>query len=249
MADQLAIAKILGRYAMTKIGPLQRDFCTGSNAAEARARAVLARLRHLNSASGAYMIANGEELFEGWPEGELAAAHASERDMSRAAETMRCVLGLYAMHQQSGAVGCAVVREAGDTDKDFLRRMNEGSFGRACRMINDNLDEASGVRRRLMSVEAAADLGGIMTNVRGLVRLMKSAKPRASSSREVDAGECGSPSRPQVIRLDYRQLTQDVYLLQTAGSLRASVLERWSKDYFSYIRPSRDDKGEGSKES
>ncbi|MDI9590261.1 MAG: type I-E CRISPR-associated protein Cse2/CasB [Acidobacteriota bacterium] len=243
MADQLAIAKVLGRYATTKIGPLQREFCSSSNAAATRARAALARLRHLNSASGVYVIASGEELFEGWPEDELTAANASERDVFRAVGTMRGVLGLYAMHQQSGTVGCAVVREPGDTDEIFRRKKREGSFGRACRMINPNLDEASGVRRRLMALEAATDLNGIMTSVRGLVRLMKSAKARTSASREGD----GNPSRQQAIQLDYHQLTQDIYLLQTSGALRSSVLTRWSKDYFSYVRPVANDKDEGSK--
>lgn len=224
MSDQRAIAKDLGDYVMSKVIPLQRSYCGGSGASSARARGKLAQLRHLNANTGSYVLMNGEELYGGWPEEPLRRHGASRRDEERAIHTVNSVLGLYALHQQSLARGCAVIRGKEEPTEEYLARLRRGSFGRACRAINDDLDEASGVQRRLMSIEGASNFEGVMVGVRALVRLMKSSRARSDDA----AGEV-------VIALDYGGLTQDLYLIQVSEAWRVNVLERWARDYYAYV--------------
>ena len=215
VADQKRIALVLGGYAGAKVTALQRSLLGASNASSARARAVLAQLRRLNTSAGAAVLASGALLFEGWPERAFAQAGTGAADEDRAAETVKAALGLYALHQQSVASGVALVRAADEEDAAFAARRRGASFGRACRSIEPELESADGVRRRLMSVEAAPDLAGVLHGMRALVRLMKSAQ---------------QGSHP--IQIDYDMLTQDLYLMQVSEAWRASVFARWACDYF-----------------
>lgn len=214
VADQKRVALVLGGYVGAKVAMLQRSLCGASNASSARARAALAQLRRLNTSTGAAVLASGALLFEGWPECVLAQAGAGAADEDRAAEAVKATLGLYALHQQSVATGVALVRAADEDDVAFAARRREGTFGRACRSIEPDLESADGIRRRLMSVEAASDLAGVLHGMRALIRLMKSA----------------GGARP--IQIDYDRLAQDLYLMQVSETWRASVFSRWARDYF-----------------
>ena len=91
------------------------------------------------------------------------------------------------------------------TQEDGRRR----SFGASCRLIERDLDAAAGVRRKLAAVESASGLEEMEHQLRGLVTLMRSEN----------------------VQVDYRVLTEDLYLLQGERT-RESVLMRWSRDYY-----------------
>lgn len=231
MSDQCAIARELGRYAMRKIRSLQRSCCDGEGTASAHAR--LARLRRLNTNIDANILANGAELFDGWPEKRLEELGASKRDKDRATETIIAVLGLYALHQQSLARGCAVVRGDSEPDESYRARLRQGSFGRACRAINQDLDEATGVQRRLMAIEGATNFDGVLNGVRALVRLMKSSQRQRSRivGDESPASRTGGSSP---IALDYGRLAEELYLVQVSERWKSWVLRQWARDYYAY---------------
>lgn len=232
MSNQRAVARELGRYAMRKIGSLQRSYCGGDGTTSARAR--LAQLRRLNTNVGASILTNGAELFDGWPEERLGELGASRQDEERATETITAILGLYALHQQSVAQGCAVVKGDAESDESYRARLKRGSFGRACRAIDQDLDEATGVQRRLMSIEGATNFEGVLNGVRGLVRLMKSSQ-RQRSRNVGDESPASRTGGSSPIALDYGRLTEELYLMQVSESLKSSVLRQWARDYYAYI--------------
>lgn len=235
MNKQEAIAKLLGRYVMSKIVPLQKGYC--GNGATSDSRARLARLRRLNSNAGSSILLNGEELFYGWPEEQLKEFGASEKDEARAMNTAKAVLGLYAFHQQSLNVGCAVVRHEKESDDVYRARLKKSSFGKACRAINTDLSEASGVQRRLVSIEGASNFGGVMVGVRSLVALMKSSRASVSPVEPASTEDGVGFPQPRIICLDYGGLTKDLYLMQVSESWRGGVLTRWARDYYAFVGP------------
>ncbi len=216
MPDQRGIARTAGLHVVSKIRVLQRGYTSGAGPAASRARASLAGLRRLSSLAGSPVLENGELLFDGWPEQTFQDLGARESDKDRAFEAVKGALNLYAIHQQSLSVGCAILRASDESDENFARRRRSGAFGRACREVCPDLDNAAGIQRRLAAVAAASDMDGVLYGMRALVRLIKSEKG------------------PQLIRLDYAALTEDLYLVQLSGQWRRSVFDRWARDYFQY---------------
>lgn len=214
--SQRQIAEEAGKLANGKIASLQRRYTGSGNAGSAQARAELARLRRLNPSQGRMWFSVGASIFEQWPHGKLADLGALGQDEERVAKTVEDALGLYALHQQSMPRGCAVVRGRAEDDESFARRVREGSLGCACRLIERDLSKASNVQRRLAAMESAADYEGVLYGLRMLVGLMKHPKDR----------DC--------IPLDYRQLAEDLYLIQLSGRWRTGVIARWARDYFTY---------------
>ena len=86
------------------------------------------------------------------------------------------------------------------------------SFGWSCRRIEYDKDKAKGVRRRMATIEGMRDMDGIEHHMRALIMLMK------------DKG----------VRVDYYQLTRDLFLLQFP-SARGDVFMRWGRDYFTTV--------------
>lgn len=210
-------ARLVERHVMSKIAPLQKSLLENRGEAS-RARAALARLRRLTSSGDVAWTLVGSDIFEGWPE-ELECPHEAAVDVAqdRALMAVCGVLGLYALHQQSESQPMAIMQ---DPEQGPLPDHKRVSFGRACRQIAPNLDDADGIRRRLVALESLCrqgvrcDMDGVLYNMRGLVTLMKSAKPRP-------------------VRLDYGLLAHDLYLLQFHGACDA-IMMRWGRDYFSY---------------
>lgn len=191
-------ATAVARYAMRKIVPLQRAYL-GKGGAVTAARASLARLRRLGTTDDSAWFSVGRDLFEDWPEDELGMPYENSRPF----RAICAALQLYALHQQSKDRPMAI----GAKDEDASRR--RGGFGAACRRIELDLEAAKGVRRRLMQVEAADDLEGMLYPLRALVGLM----------------------RAKDIPLDYGALARDLYLVQIAAS-KGSVFARWSREYY-----------------
>ena len=215
--DHAALAREAGRLANNKIASIQRRYTGQNNAASARARAELAQLRKINGSNNDSWFATGGLVLEGWSCERMEQLGASESDENRAFLVLKNTLGLYALHQQSESIGCAVLHSRGEDDKRPHAKIARASFGRACRRIEPELDKAVRVMRRLMAIERANDFDAVLYNVRSLIRLMKSSKDR----------------RP--IQLDYGMLAEDLYWIQLSGESRENVLSRWSQDYFTSI--------------
>lgn len=209
-------ARLVGRYVQGVIVPLQVGYC-GNRGSSATARADLARLRRAASAGGASWISVGRLVFESWPEEGFRACRLGRADEEKALSAVRGALGLYALHQQSVLTGRAIVRRPDEGDDEYRIRRGAGSFGRACRLIEPQLDVAKGVQRRLAGVEASSDLEGALVFMRALVSQMKS---------------CDAKER---IRLDYNRLAQDLFLMQYPGTSRDRVMQRWGKDYYANL--------------
>lgn len=215
--DHAALAREAGRLANSKIASIQCRYTGQNNAASARARAELAQLHKINGSNNDSWFATDGLILEGWSRERMEQFGASESDEGRVFCALKKTLGLYALHQQSKPIGCAILRNKDESDEDFRARAARASFGRACRLIEPELDEAACVRRRLMAIERANDFDAVLYNVRSLIRLMKSSK------------------NDQLIRLDYWALAKDLYLLQLPGGWQENVISRWSRDYFTFV--------------
>ncbi|KAB8287926.1 type I-E CRISPR-associated protein Cse2/CasB [Bifidobacterium avesanii] len=192
-------AKELGFFVNKQVFRLQNEY-TKRDGGTPRSRAALARLRRdLDGGAPAWMLIGGD-LFEGWPENL-----PSPDEDPAALRALKTTLELYALHQQSRSRGVAQNAESART-----KRM---TFGRACRLIDPDLDHAGGVQRNLSSAEAAPDFEGVVRSVRALIMLMRGAGDGA-------------------IVLDYRSLAQDLYQVQFPDA-REDVFQRWSMDYYS----------------
>lgn len=108
---------------------------------------------------------------------------------------------LPAVHQQSKGQGVAQKYQT-----DPSSRM---TFGRACRRITPDPEQAKGVLRRLRVVESASDFNGVVRGVRTLIMLMRGAD----------------------VQIDYGSLARDLYLIQLP-SQRGKVFQSWGRDYY-----------------
>lgn len=192
-------ANLIGAYVARKVLRLQSAFL-GSGSGSADARASLARLRRLDKPSGGAWASAGDELFSGLPD-----IGASRKDEDRMLKTIKASLKLYALHQQSKQKPMALNPKDADDDNYSSRR----TFGWSCRQIEPDIDNAAGVVRRLVSVEAARDFAGIENCLRGLIQLM----------------------RANDVPVDYYLLARDLYLMQFDGC-RDDVFMCWSRDYY-----------------
>lgn len=93
-----------------------------------------------------------------------------------------------------------------NTQTDPSSRM---TFGRACRRITPDPEQAKGVLRRLRVVESASDFNGVVRGVRTLIMLMRGAD----------------------VQIDYGSLARDLYLIQLP-SQRGKVFQSWGRDYY-----------------
>ena len=130
----------------------------------------------------------------------------SEADEKRALRVTTAALRLYAYHQQSKDSPMAITNSSEETG---ARRR---SFGWSCRRIESDKDKAKGVRRRMAAIEGVRDMDGIEHHMRALIMLM----------------------RGKGVRVDYYQLTRDLFLLQFP-SARGDVFMRWGRDYFTSV--------------
>ena len=215
MIKHKEISEAVGRLALGKIIPLQKGYVGSSSAASSRARASLARLRRLAASTGSCEFLVGEDVFGSWPHELFSQFGARAQDEDRAATALEAALSLFAIHQQSSKKCCAITRSEGEDSDSYRKRLCRGSFGTACRTIQPKLDEASGIRRRLMSIEAASAFDGVLYGMRGLIRLMR------------PFGE------HELVQLDYGRLAAELYLLQLSEEWRKPVIAGWSRDYFS----------------
>lgn len=205
-------ASAVGRYVMSKIIPLQSGYL-GKGAGSSTARADLAQLRRLSDPNGIAWMAAGEQLFDGWPEDELGTPEHNDEAFNAVCSS----LSFYAMHQQSQEKPMALLRDSDSHSWDW----SAGSFGKACREIEQDLDKAKGVQRRLARIEAAQDFDGIVWGMRSLVQLMKA----------------------QGIPLDYGKLARDLYYVQFDDS-RSIVFRRWGSEYYAQPRQQENNKAE-----
>lgn len=196
-------AMAVGRYVRKKIMAVQRQLQNGN---ASLARATLARWRKLSSQDGASLFMVGDEVLYGWPVEELGYPD----DNTRAVNAVCAALELYALHQQSKSYPVAVFesKESGPTRR----------FTRACREAQFDLEHANGFKSRLASVEVATDFDGVVVNVRGLIRLLRSAKDSKGESRQ--------------LLFDYEVLARDLFLMQLGDATRKRVLTSWASDYF-----------------
>ncbi|WP_322354157.1 type I-E CRISPR-associated protein Cse2/CasB [Paratractidigestivibacter sp.] len=213
---QEQIASLAATYAMSKIAPLQDAYLGMSNARAAWARATLAKLRRLGPSAESSWLQSGDQLFDGWPSERLAELNASLWDEERMQRSHEAVLSLYALHQQSSRVRCASVPGSNESEEERKKRCRRSSFARCCREIEEDLDRATGVRRRLIALESAKDFDGIVYGIRGLLKMIKASGAAADG-------------------VDYYALARDLYLLQTTDHARGEVFSRWSKDYFATL--------------
>lgn len=197
------VALEAGRYARKKIVVVQRQLQSG-NARDARA--TLARWRRMSFRDGSSLFLVGDEVLSGWPIEGLGYPN----DDGPAVNAVCAALGLYALHQQSKSnpVAAFVTKESGP----------QMTFARACREAQFDLEHANGFKSRLASVEAATDFDGVLVNVRGLIRLLRSAKGPRGESRQLS--------------FDYEALTRDLFFMQLGDEARKRTLTRWASDYF-----------------
>ncbi|WP_144743906.1 type I-E CRISPR-associated protein Cse2/CasB [Enorma burkinafasonensis] len=133
----------------------------------------------------------------------LLDLNLSEADERKALRAITTALRLYAYHQQSRDVPMAI------TGSPEGARAQRRSFGWSCRCIEYDKDKAKGVRRRMAALEGVRDMEGIEHYMHALILLMKGKD----------------------VRVDYYQLTRDLFLLQFP-SARGDVFMRWGRDYF-----------------
>ena len=156
-------AKAVGKYAASLVYDVQREYVSGSGSS-ARGRARLSRLhRDLDGVSPSWMLI-GDELFSNWP-AELDAPADNSPEFERQSNAIRAALGLYAVHQRSKKQGVAQKFQS----NPGLRM----TFGRACRRIEPDTDNAKGILRRLRVAENAPDFNGIVRSMRALIMLMR----------------------------------------------------------------------------
>ena len=213
MSDQAAIAFTVGAHVNRKVALLQRGYCERSGPYASRARGILAQLRRLGQ-SGGSLVECGELILDGWPSEKLAEAGASRRDEDRAFDVVKLAISLYALHQQSLARRCAVVYAADQESAEGHDLKRTGSFGCACRQIERDLDNASGVQRHMSVLETPIDFDRLAYEMRCLIGLMKN--PRSGES----------------ILLDYGHLARDLYLIRVSPRARSRVISRWARDYY-----------------
>lgn len=215
--NQEQIAWTLGRYANGKILRLQRDYCKARGPQGAQARKTLAELRREGTAAGNSWLATGDAIFEGWPSEKLTGyGYDARKDGERAAMTVRSVLGLYAIHQQSMQTGRALNLSEDMPDEAKFAKRAACSFGRACRMIDPMMESDAGIRQDLLALEASVEFDGVLYRVRTLIRKMRSSKSA------------------ETIKLDYTRLTHDLYLIQLGGGFRDRVMREWSEGFFTW---------------
>lgn len=192
-------ANAVGKYAAKLIFDLQREY-TAESGSNARSRARLARLRRDLDGTAPTWMSIGEELFAQWPQ-ELEAPADDSPEFDRQVNAVKVALELYAVHQQSKGQGVAQKYQT-----DPSSRM---TFGRACRRITPDSEQAKGVLRRLRVVESASDFNGVVRGVRTLIMLMRGAD----------------------VQIDYGSLARDLYLIQLP-SQRGKVFQSWGRDYY-----------------
>lgn len=214
---QRKLAELAAKYTMDKIVPLQEAYLGANNAHSAWARATLAKLRRLDAVGDGSWFLLGDQLFDRWPAEKLAALEASSRDEELLLRAVKGALSLYSLHQQSSKSACALVRRQNEPVEEYKIRRNRAGFGKCCRRIEPDLDEAKGVWRRLKAIESTDEFDRVLYGLRGLIQLIKS-----SDGAEIDG-------------LDYYALAQDLYLLQLPGGWRDNVFSRWSKEYLSQL--------------
>ena len=176
-------ANAVGKYAAKLIFDLQREY-TAESGSNARSRARLARLRRDLDGTAPTWMSIGEELFAQWPQ-ELEAPADDSPEFDRQVNA---------------------VRVAQKYQTDPSSRM---TFGRACRRITPDPEQAKGVLRRLRVVESASDFNGVVRGVRTLIMLMRGAD----------------------VQIDYGSLARDLYLIQLP-SQRGKVFQSWGRDYY-----------------
>lgn len=128
-------ANAVGKYAAKLIFDLQREY-TAESGSNARSRARLARLRRDLDGTAPTWMSIGEELFAQWPQ-ELEAPADDSPEFDRQVNAVKVALELYAVHQQSKGQGVAQKYQT-----DPSSRM---TFGRACRRITPDPEQAKGV--------------------------------------------------------------------------------------------------------
>lgn len=160
----------------------------------------MARLRRDLDGTAPTWMSIGEELFAQWPQ-ELEAPADDSPEFDRQVNAVKVALELYAVHQQSKGQGVAQKYQT-----DPSSRM---TFGRACRRITPDPEQAKGVLRRLRVVESASDFNGVVRGVRTLIMLMRGAD----------------------VQIDYGSLARDLYLIQLP-SQRGKVFQSWGRDYY-----------------
>lgn len=198
-----SLANATGSYARTCILRVQSSLL-GEGGDTASAKATLSQWRRMATSDDYSLLSLGEGFLSAWPEERLGAPRSGTRQLNSICAT----LGLYAWHQQSLSYPVC------DVSSD---RHRANTFAKACRLIEYDLDSATGVRRRLSGVEAAVDFNGIILNIRALISLMKSARTQDMGKRQIS--------------FDYGTLARDLYLMQ-ASSARKWVINRWGIDYF-----------------
>lgn len=206
----------IDRFVNQKVEPLQRALFERGHAS-AIARAKMARLRKLVSGEMPSLLTIGDDVLADWREEELGVPDGGSPEL-RAVCT---ALGCYALMQQGKGRPVAEIAQV-ESDRPGL------SFGRACWKIQPDRELADGVVRRLSSIEGASDFEGVVTGVRSLLNLMRSA-------RQADGA-------PRSIKLDFGLLAADLYELQGGEAQRAAVLSRWGAAY--YVHPSHEDRAE-----
>lgn len=191
-------ARAIGKHVNHKILILQERFLAGDTTSNS-ARAILAQLRALGTPGRSAWVLIGSELFL-----DLPNFGTSEKHEQKIIRAISGAMQLYARHQQGRTRPMAMVPDQGE---QVVRKRR--SFGWSCRMIEFNLDESQGIRRRMQGMEAASDFDGVMHYARSLIDLM----------------------RNEEIQVDYGQLARDLYLIQYSD-IREEVFMEWSRDYY-----------------
>lgn len=196
-------ASVVGGYANRKILRFQKQYLSKGREAS-KGRATLARLRRLGLEGGSWLAVGGE-LFADLPDFAL-----DPREEERVLNAVMATFRLYAQHQQSESDPMAFRRCEDEPQEAAARR----SFGWSCwcagfAASKRGQDKDPGIKRRLASLESVVNFGGIETQLRGLMSIVK--------------GE-GVP-------VDYCLLARDLYLMQVP-SCRSDVFQRWARDYY-----------------